>query len=758
MCAPGSPTKIPMEESMAWKIFSLRSALITLLGLLFFIGANGQEISVTSFKALPNDMTARTTAPVKDANGQLSALIKVVSVEAGFVFEGGSLGIVKAEQKEGEWWVYVPQGARTMTIRHASLGILRNYAYPVAISSGSVYEMKLVHGVIETTIIEHQILTEFVIISSEPSGAEVYLNNEAVGKTPFTADKPEGRYEWRVERHLYQTQAGVFDLISGTRFQLYVTLKPDYGSVEVLTSPEEGASVFLDGIEMKIKTPCILNRIPSGKHTITLTHEWYKTTSQEIVVEPEQNQTINVFMNPTYGQLTVKALIDEEVFINNYRKGIGSWTGRLAPGVYMVEIQKPSHKSAMKQVNLQPGDTLTVELSLSPIRSSIKVLSTPIDAEIYLNGKYYGITPKVVRDLIIGEYELELRKSGFGTYKTIIVVEEGVVNEINKTLSSNGRLSIKTNPSGAEVYLDGVYKGISPLEIEDLPPKKYTYDIRKKGFKVFRDFVVVEMMKTTSIDKTLIKLEGSLQISSKPPGADIFIDGKYMGKTPTTIKNIMAKTVIVELKMNNYHDIKETSLVESDGITHLDFKLKETKESRIGQRTGAKYLLYSYEQSIPYGISFGGLKTQGKGIYFSLAMNESYFIEESFYVYDNGTTNSPMVIVPSGEELNGSFSGSMGYNFKLTYPIWLSLGVGVMDSKKLIEYTEYTSNGYFISKSWFLNPDQSGLEYSIETGLALKIGNTLVFQYIIANSIFDQSYVFTPNFNLRHRFSLGFQL
>jgi formylglycine-generating enzyme required for sulfatase activity len=405
------------------------------MALLINFFSSAQEISVTSFKALPNDMTARTIAPIKDANGNLTALIKLVSVVSGFEFEGGSLGIVKAVKKTGEYWVYVPEKMRTITVKHPTLGILRNYAFPEAISSGSVYEMKLVHGVVETTIIEHQILTEFVIITSEPTGAEVYLNNEAVGKTPFTADKPEGRYEWRVERHLYQTQAGAFDLISGTKVRLNLVLKPDFGTLQISSIPEGGAEILLDGLKLGKTTPNTIVEVPKGEHTITLTHEWYETISQKVVVEAGKTQTINLSMKPTFAELTVNAKADEELYINNVLKGKGKYTGRLAPGVYLVELRKPSHKPASKQITLQPGDVETLILLPTPIFSTLKVESTPMDAAIFLNGKAYGSTPNIIRELLIGEYDMELRLAGYKTAKKKISLKEGSMLEVNETLS-----------------------------------------------------------------------------------------------------------------------------------------------------------------------------------------------------------------------------------------------------------------------------------------------------------------------------------
>ena len=82
-----------------------RFTLLTFLMFAFF-GAFAQNISVKSFQALPMDMTASSLEGKRvDQNGQVAALIKIVTTETGFVFEGGTLGIVDTKQKVGEIWV-----------------------------------------------------------------------------------------------------------------------------------------------------------------------------------------------------------------------------------------------------------------------------------------------------------------------------------------------------------------------------------------------------------------------------------------------------------------------------------------------------------------------------------------------------------------------------------------------------------------------------------------------------------------------------
>ena len=125
--------------------------------ILFSVGLSAQ-IAVKSFRILPNDQTARITDPVTDQNGDKCALIKVVTTETGFGWEGGMLGIVDAEQKLGEYWVYVSHGAKKITIKHGQLGILRNYIYPEAIKEETVYEMVLTTDVVKNKIIYNSTL------------------------------------------------------------------------------------------------------------------------------------------------------------------------------------------------------------------------------------------------------------------------------------------------------------------------------------------------------------------------------------------------------------------------------------------------------------------------------------------------------------------------------------------------------------------------------------------------------------------------
>ena len=62
------------------------------------------KINVASFQRMESDITARVTAPKRDQNGEVCALIRIVTNVKDLMFEPDALGITARENKTGEIW------------------------------------------------------------------------------------------------------------------------------------------------------------------------------------------------------------------------------------------------------------------------------------------------------------------------------------------------------------------------------------------------------------------------------------------------------------------------------------------------------------------------------------------------------------------------------------------------------------------------------------------------------------------------------
>lgn len=379
------------------------------------------NIAVKSFTLLERDMSARIDHPKIDQNGEKAALIKVVTTQTGFEFDGGSLGIVAVVQKTAEVWVYVPRGAKAITIKHPKLGVLRSYPFPIPIVAATVYEMVLVTGTVETVVREAEIETQWLIINTEPVGADVYINDQPAGKTPYQNELPIGKYTWRVSKEMYTTDAGVAELTSALgKSKIDLKLKPNFGKLSITSIPESGATVTLNGMPTGKTTPCVLEPLAAGEHTIGIALEWYETTTRNVTLAVGQTLPLTVEMNPTFVEIAIKTDSIADIYINNQLKSKGTWKGRLNPGVYTFEAKLEGHIPATQKQTVAKGIPVSLFLKPTPKTGTLKVVSNPFDASISLNGKEYGMTPNTIKNLLVGIYTLNIKKKGYGDRKSVV--------------------------------------------------------------------------------------------------------------------------------------------------------------------------------------------------------------------------------------------------------------------------------------------------------------------------------------------------
>jgi len=434
---------------------------------ILFFSISLSQIAVESFRILPTDQTARITDPVIDQNGEKCALIKVVTTQTGFGWEGGMLGITKVLKKTGEFWVYIPRGAKKITIKHDKLGVLRNYVYTEAIKEATVYEMVLTTGIVKTIVEQREIESVWLMINSTPSGSDLYIDDVYVGQTPFQKKMKKQKYNFRLSKVKYQPNAGVVDLSDiDDNKELSINLKPDFGSIYITTEPENGATVILDNINTTKTTPCTLDEVESGTHRITLRREWYEPVIKEFKLSAEEEKSINVSLIPSFGELKITSDPKADIFIDNIKKGYGDYSCRLSPGIYSFKAQKPKHRNKEQSIEIRVGEIKNISFNLQAKYGTLDIASTPWKANITLNGKEYGNTPKTIKSLLVGTYAVKLIKAGYAQYTKSIVIEEGQTEEINIELSSGKQITINSTPQGAKLYINNNYQGLTPFTIE----------------------------------------------------------------------------------------------------------------------------------------------------------------------------------------------------------------------------------------------------------------------------------------------------
>jgi hypothetical protein len=128
---------------------------------------------------------------------------------------------------------------------------------------------------------------------------------------------------------------------------------------------------------------------------------------------------------------------------------------------------------------------------------------------------------------------------------------------------------IESSPSNASIYVDGIYKGETPLDVSGVyPPGRYPITLQKDGYIAWHTSGVVEAGKQTQISATLTPLLSTLTVTSTPAGAAIYLDGAPEGKTPATFESIMAGEHSLRLVLIGYDDwTTDVELLANQPIT-----------------------------------------------------------------------------------------------------------------------------------------------------------------------------------------------
>ena len=112
-------------------------------------------------------------------------------------------------------------------------------------------------------------------------------------------------------------------------------------------------------------------------------------------------------MAANFVNLTIETDANSDIYIDEQLKGKSKWSGRISDGAHFVEVKKDKHRTVSKNLNLVLGKDEVIKIEApTPIVGMLDISSVPVKANIYLNGKHYGTTPRIISDLLIGDYTL----------------------------------------------------------------------------------------------------------------------------------------------------------------------------------------------------------------------------------------------------------------------------------------------------------------------------------------------------------------
>jgi hypothetical protein len=426
-----------------------------------------------------------------------------------------------------------------------------------------------------------------VSITSTPSGAAISIDGASVGSTPLAGLQLDAGVHTVMASHIgYQTATEDFTINAGEEKGITLNLVPVVPTVSFVTTVP---------ITLPPTEPIT---IPTTEPiTIPTTEPITIPTTRPITQPTTEPVTITIPPTPIgggKGWITTHCNVNGAmVTFDSQRAGCTVSDGQCTVEVTVTgtpfrtfTVQAPGYQTFNGQVTDWPAEGQTIDLyaDLTPIppqSGAISAATNPSGASILLNGNFQGYSPITIPDLAAGTYTVLARLDGYTPVSQYVTVNNGQTSYFSASLSRSpqpqrdtGDVSILSTPGGAQIYVDGGYRGVTPLTVT-LYPGNHNVLLQKSGFVDWTNTVYVTANSFQTMSATLVSgtYPGWVTIQASPPTVNVYFDQAYKGQTNSmgsfVIQGVVPGTHSLRLSQSGYNDYTTSVTVYSNAQTYI---------------------------------------------------------------------------------------------------------------------------------------------------------------------------------------------
>jgi hypothetical protein len=218
-------------------------------------------------------------------------------------------------------------------------------------------------------------------VNANAPGADVYLNGNRAGQTPFSAQLVPGTYNLVVRAPGYNDYNQTVVVNGPTQINAMLTAIQATLSVNANVP---GADIYLNGNRAG-QTPFSAQLVP-GTYSLVVRVSGYNDFSQTVVVNGQTQ--INAMLTAIQATLSVNANVPgADVYLNGNRAGQTPFTVQLVPGTYSLVVRAAGYGDYNQAVVV--SGTAQVNAILTPLAATWQ-LSLPA-GDMNTNGRGNGV-------------------------------------------------------------------------------------------------------------------------------------------------------------------------------------------------------------------------------------------------------------------------------------------------------------------------------------------------------------------------------
>jgi formylglycine-generating enzyme required for sulfatase activity len=380
----------------------------------------------------------------------------------------------------------------------------------------------------------------------------------------------------------------------------------------------------------------------------------YQDLIQPFTVSNDPNQTYTFELLELPGILTIdtEPKTAAEVYID--QQLVGTTPLRLDEidaGLHDISLRSERYLDYDTEVTIiGRREQNALSAILSPAWAMVEVISVPDGANIRIDGKDVGLTPNTV-EILQGYRGIDIKKDGFKMFETNIDVVAGNDTTLPQILleKADGKVSINSKPAGANVTVNGRYRGQTPVALTLAPNEGYDLVLSKAGYEPFQRTINLKAEQDIALNESLSPILGVLRLAVEPATSNLFIDGVRQDALNQRV-SLTAKPHEIKVTAEGYADYLATVTPQPGTTQQLVIRLQTDAEAAVAAipTTLSTRVGLTLNLIIPDDLTMGaGRREPGRR---SNEVEKTVSLTRAFYISTTEVTNKQFKTFDSGHD------------------------------------------------------------------------------------------------------------
>jgi len=247
----------------------------------------------------------------------------------------------------------------------------------------------------------------------------------------------------------------------------------------------------------------------------------------------------------------------------------------LGPGRHHMRCRLAGYEERDRFFVLEEGRPLSRNVVMEPVKGLLLVKSEPEGCNIEIDGASVGLTPRLVTTLDAKDvHQVTLRKAGYRP-STFEVRFSGrtPIERYEKMVLDSGKIEVISEPAGAEVMVNGIVRGKTPVTVTDVPKGRATVRFRLDGFSEEIRELSMNAGDSQTLSIVMKGLPGTLSLTSVPPGARFYVNGNAAGQSPVVMPNLSPGEYDVRAELEGYGTLARKIALKNGMSAREEFRL-----------------------------------------------------------------------------------------------------------------------------------------------------------------------------------------